>query len=257
MSGRTVIGLRRDPFFMDVAKEVRTRATRQLAFTDPGEDSVAGLNVLSIVLEFDADAVLGAGRSPSVGCRGGVAQPWHADSSLRTHRTAGSEERSPVGQRKRRREQDRRLARPLQPGRSLRRPAGVRGRLPKPSRRQPRHVRSARRRHRVACRGRCAPPAHRGDPARPPGPRHHEALQRTRLPGHRAGRAHGPGARHMRWPLAQRRRHRHPVLGDRGGLGRHPGARRSGRRRRPRRAGFPLSGRAQSPPARTDAGSPV
>ncbi|MGW5102950.1 DUF4331 family protein [Streptomyces sp. NPDC004100] len=57
-------GLRRDPFFMDVAKEVRTRAARQLAFTDPGEDSVAGLNVLSIVLEFDADAVLGAGRSP-------------------------------------------------------------------------------------------------------------------------------------------------------------------------------------------------
>ncbi|WP_164835946.1 DUF4331 family protein [Actinacidiphila soli] len=56
-------GLRRDPFFMDVKSEVRTRATRRLAFTAPGVDAVAGQNVLSIVLELDADAVLGTDRS--------------------------------------------------------------------------------------------------------------------------------------------------------------------------------------------------
>jgi len=56
-------GLRRDPFFMDVKGEVRTRATRRLAFTAPGVDAVAGQNVLSIVLELDSDAVLGTDRS--------------------------------------------------------------------------------------------------------------------------------------------------------------------------------------------------
>jgi hypothetical protein len=56
-------GLRRDPFFMDVRSEVRTRATGRLAFTSPGVDAVAGHNVLSIVLELDADAVLGTDRS--------------------------------------------------------------------------------------------------------------------------------------------------------------------------------------------------
>ncbi|MEU5531657.1 DUF4331 family protein [Streptomyces sp. NPDC020362] len=56
-------GLRRDPFFMDVQSEIRTRATRRLAFTAPGADAVAGQNVLSIVLELDADAVLGTART--------------------------------------------------------------------------------------------------------------------------------------------------------------------------------------------------
>jgi hypothetical protein len=57
-------GLRRDPFFMDVRREVETRATRRIAFTDPGVDAVAGQNVLSIVIEIDAAHVLGAGRRP-------------------------------------------------------------------------------------------------------------------------------------------------------------------------------------------------
>lgn len=55
-------GLRRDPFFMDVRHEVETRATRRLAFVRPGVDAVAGLNVLSIVVEFEAARVLGAAR---------------------------------------------------------------------------------------------------------------------------------------------------------------------------------------------------
>jgi hypothetical protein len=57
-------GLRRDPFFMDVRREVETRATRCLAFTDPGTDAVAGQNVLSIVIEIDAAHVLGVDRRP-------------------------------------------------------------------------------------------------------------------------------------------------------------------------------------------------
>ena len=57
-------GLRRDPFFMDVRREVETRATRRLAFTDPGTDTVAGQNVLSIVIEVDAAHVLGVDRRP-------------------------------------------------------------------------------------------------------------------------------------------------------------------------------------------------
>jgi hypothetical protein len=57
-------GLRRDPFFMDVRREVETRATRSLAFTDPGTDAVAGQNVLSIVIEIDAAHVLGADHRP-------------------------------------------------------------------------------------------------------------------------------------------------------------------------------------------------
>jgi hypothetical protein len=57
-------GLRRDPFFMDVRREVETRATRRLAFTDPGTDAVAGQNVLSIVIEVDAAHVLGVERPP-------------------------------------------------------------------------------------------------------------------------------------------------------------------------------------------------
>jgi hypothetical protein len=57
-------GLRRDPFFMDVRREVETRATRRLAFADPGTDAVAGQNVLSIVIEVDAAHVLGVDRPP-------------------------------------------------------------------------------------------------------------------------------------------------------------------------------------------------
>jgi hypothetical protein len=57
-------GLRRDPFFMDVRREVETRATRRMAFTDPGVDAVAGQNVLSIVIEFDAGHVVGMDRPP-------------------------------------------------------------------------------------------------------------------------------------------------------------------------------------------------
>ena len=56
---RTFAGLRLDPFFMDVPREVETRKTRRIAFQAPGTNTLDGLNVLSIVLELDVATVLG------------------------------------------------------------------------------------------------------------------------------------------------------------------------------------------------------
>jgi hypothetical protein len=56
---RIFAGLRLDPFFMDVPREMETRATRRLAFHAQGINTLAGLNVLSIVVEFDVAAMLG------------------------------------------------------------------------------------------------------------------------------------------------------------------------------------------------------
>jgi hypothetical protein len=44
---------------MDVHGEVATRSERTLAFSDPGNDAVAGQNVLSIVVEFEASRLPG------------------------------------------------------------------------------------------------------------------------------------------------------------------------------------------------------
>jgi hypothetical protein len=57
---RVFAGVRLDPFFMDVPREVETRATGRLAFQKPGTNTLAGVNVLSIVVELDVAAVLGA-----------------------------------------------------------------------------------------------------------------------------------------------------------------------------------------------------
>jgi len=56
---RIFAGLRLDPFFMDVPREVETRATRRIAFQAQGTNTLDGLNILSIVVEFDVAAVLG------------------------------------------------------------------------------------------------------------------------------------------------------------------------------------------------------
>jgi Domain of unknown function (DUF4331)/CO dehydrogenase flavoprotein C-terminal domain len=52
-------GLRLDPFFLDVPREVETRATRRIAFQAQGTNTLDGLNILSIVVEFDVATVLG------------------------------------------------------------------------------------------------------------------------------------------------------------------------------------------------------
>ncbi|MER6068013.1 DUF4331 family protein [Streptomyces sp. NPDC001817] len=56
---RVYAGLRLDPFFMDVGKEVETRAQRRLAFLPRGTNSLEGVDVLTIVVEFDVARVLG------------------------------------------------------------------------------------------------------------------------------------------------------------------------------------------------------
>jgi hypothetical protein len=54
--------LRLDPFFMDVPREVETRATRRIAFQAPGTNTLDGVNILSIIVELDVATVLG--RAP-------------------------------------------------------------------------------------------------------------------------------------------------------------------------------------------------
>ncbi|MFJ6631166.1 DUF4331 family protein [Streptomyces sp. NPDC091376] len=57
---RLYAGLRLDPFFMDVVKEVETRASRRLAFVPKGTNFLEGTDVLTIVAELDVARVFGA-----------------------------------------------------------------------------------------------------------------------------------------------------------------------------------------------------
>ncbi|MBV8716563.1 MAG: DUF4331 family protein [Chloroflexi bacterium] len=56
---RIYAGLRMDPFFMDVRREVETRAARRLVFVPGGTNTLEGNNVLSIVLELDVAKIFG------------------------------------------------------------------------------------------------------------------------------------------------------------------------------------------------------
>ncbi|MFF2145806.1 DUF4331 family protein [Kitasatospora sp. NPDC058190] len=57
---RIYAGVRLDPFFMDVGKEVETRAARRLAFLPKGSNALEGADVLTIVVELDVATVLGS-----------------------------------------------------------------------------------------------------------------------------------------------------------------------------------------------------
>ncbi|WP_030410755.1 DUF4331 family protein [Streptomyces sp. NRRL S-1448] len=57
---RVYAGLRLDPFFMDVGKEVETRSERRLAFLPKGTNTLQDVDVLSIVVEFDVAGLLGS-----------------------------------------------------------------------------------------------------------------------------------------------------------------------------------------------------
>jgi Domain of unknown function (DUF4331) len=61
---RVFAGARWDPFFMDAPAALKTIASRQLAFTDPGQIYLDGKSILSLVVEVDL-AVLGC-KSPLV-----------------------------------------------------------------------------------------------------------------------------------------------------------------------------------------------
>ncbi len=57
---RVFAGPRWDPFMMDAPAALKTIATGELAFTDPGSIYLDGKNVLGLVLEIDADLLDGA-----------------------------------------------------------------------------------------------------------------------------------------------------------------------------------------------------
>ncbi len=59
---RVFAGPRWDPFIMDAPAALKTIATGQLAFTDPGSIFLDGKNVLGLVVEIDCARVLGDGE---------------------------------------------------------------------------------------------------------------------------------------------------------------------------------------------------
>src|SRR3954471_21380678 len=58
---RVFAGARWDPFFMDAPAALKTIATGQLSFAQPGTIFLDGKNVLSIVVELDVATLLGTG----------------------------------------------------------------------------------------------------------------------------------------------------------------------------------------------------
>ena len=58
---RVFAGPRWDPFIMDAPAALKTIATGELAFTDPGSIFLDGKNILSLVIEVDAALLGGAG----------------------------------------------------------------------------------------------------------------------------------------------------------------------------------------------------
>jgi hypothetical protein len=67
---RIFAGPRLDPFFIDLAGVLATEEQEQLAFRPVSANSLAGANVLSIVLECDVARVLGPGTGPLLGVIG-------------------------------------------------------------------------------------------------------------------------------------------------------------------------------------------
>jgi hypothetical protein len=59
---RVFAGLRWDPFIMDAAAALKTIATGELQFTDPGSIYMDGKNVLGLVLELDCERFLAGGQ---------------------------------------------------------------------------------------------------------------------------------------------------------------------------------------------------
>jgi Domain of unknown function (DUF4331) len=64
---RVWAGLRSDPFFIDLMAYFGSVKSGQLAFKPEGTNGLAGMNVLSIVVELDAKFLLQGGRGPLFG----------------------------------------------------------------------------------------------------------------------------------------------------------------------------------------------
>jgi Domain of unknown function (DUF4331) len=61
---RVYAGLRSDPFFIDLPAYLETIKTGRLAFKEQGQNSLAGLNVLAVVVEADCGPLLQRSRTP-------------------------------------------------------------------------------------------------------------------------------------------------------------------------------------------------
>ncbi len=64
---RVYAGLRSDPFFIDLPAYLETIKTGRLAFKNPGDNSLTGLNALSLIVEVDAKRLPRNGGPPLFG----------------------------------------------------------------------------------------------------------------------------------------------------------------------------------------------
>jgi len=64
---RVYAGLRSDPFFIDLPAYLQTITTGKLAFKNPGENSLTGLNCLSLVVEIESKRLPRNGGPPLFG----------------------------------------------------------------------------------------------------------------------------------------------------------------------------------------------
>jgi hypothetical protein len=67
---RIYAGLRSDPFFIDLPAYLESIQTSRLAFQNPGRNSLAGANVLSVVVEADCASLLQKGQPTLIGVVG-------------------------------------------------------------------------------------------------------------------------------------------------------------------------------------------
>jgi Domain of unknown function (DUF4331) len=67
---RVYAGLRSDPFFIDLPAYLETIKTGRLAFKNPGENSLTGLNALSLIVEIDSKRLPRNGGPPLFGIVG-------------------------------------------------------------------------------------------------------------------------------------------------------------------------------------------
>src|SRR4029078_5617552 len=67
---RVYAGLRSDPFFIDLPAYFASLKTGRLAFQEKGRNSLAGANVLVLVVEVDRELLLQRGGGPLFGVVG-------------------------------------------------------------------------------------------------------------------------------------------------------------------------------------------
>ena len=183
---RVFAGLRWDPFIMDAPAALKTIATGQLAFTDPGCDLPGRQERAQ---HRGRDRLRQAARRRGAGRGGrGDPDPWHAHRPHRTGRAAGGEEPAAGAQAVRPGQSRSRDPRPLQHGGRVPSRGGLPGRLSGAAERQPGLLGRPRRQPGLAGgRGRHAS-ADRADACRLPGRGRGQAVRRARLlPGDRAG----------------------------------------------------------------------